>query len=309
MNIEDFLPRNIIKTFIVLIVFGAFSLILHHFFGAKYLEWRYSNEPNTESANEIQQEEKATQQSPEINNASRDNSFRVDTTEALSPAIYKKLDSTKIAQLEYDQQLWKEARGYFTADDYNQYASYDDQTLWELGNQGDLKALHMLADSFKESGRVEDTNQILGFASIHGSTKALTRLATISQVQSWRTEANEKDKINNIKNMLAFAEAAAMRGDLSGIWAGLMELQNNAINLSVDDISDASAIARQIYDDLQNRRSALGLDLFDNSSDPLTDFQMDYMISALPNPNGWATSYINSAVEPVFSSDIAKNPQ
>lgn len=215
---------------------------------------------------------------------------------------FKAIQPHEMILLEDGKIKWAKSRGYFDEEDFSLYASYDDETLWQLAGGGDLLALTLWADSLKEQGRKEDALQTEMTAAIYGSTAALTRLATFHQVSSWQEDLPRSKKLSHIKTMLMYAEVAAKRGDRNGIASGLLELQRRGIKLSKDDLTQISDAADNLFSELEQQREQLGLASFDNAADPLMDIQMNYIISAVPNPGGWATQYMTEIPEIIYAN-------
>lgn len=201
-------------------------------------------------------------------------------------------ETEDIPWLEHESTQWKRTRGYFKKPDYDLYASYDHDTLRQLAREGDLLALDIWAKILKKQKRSIHFLKTQIFAATHGSTKALTDIVNSYQARSWQSNISEHGKHEHIKTMLIYAEMAAMRNDFNGILTSLMEMNQKNIVLSANDLKEITAAAEESYANLEKQRLNLGLNEFENDISSLEVMQMSYMISALPNPNGWATSYL-----------------
>lgn len=299
MEIDDFLPKRVVVSLLIVAVIIAIGILASQKLGPRYLEWRYgTNEEQkaTDNANTPDAETRSPSRLPGGTEVSRGGSV-------LPPALLKKLSSSQILQLEYDQARWNEERGYFSQEHYDQYATYDNEVLSQLAREGDLLALDILADNHQAQGERAQAAHLRWIAAIHGSTAALNDLATMHQVQLWKDGLGDERRTEHLIGMLAHAEVSAMRGDRTGVWTQLMGLHQEKITLEESVIKKSSSVARELYSELESQRAALGLNGFDNSKDALTEFQMDYMISALPNPNQWAAEYIGESPIPVIETD------
>lgn len=207
------------------------------------------------------------------------------------------LEPHEILQLEEDEEKWKRSRGYFSKEDFELYATYDDTTIWQLASEGDLLALSIWAKTLKKQGRDEEALQTKMIAAVYGSSEALTNLATSHQVRSWSESLSEQERVNNIKSMLVYAEVAAKRGDRNGVLAGLLELNHQDVELSPEDVKQIRNAANDLFASLEKQRESLGLESFNNDTNALMQVQMDYMISPLPNKHDWATPYLGRALE------------
>ncbi|MDZ4286010.1 MAG: hypothetical protein U1A23_03720 [Candidatus Sungbacteria bacterium] len=160
---------------------------------------------------------------------------------------------------------WFAQRGNFSFmgdEKLNDYATYDDATLNQLGDAGDLRALHTLADRSKN---INDFKSTLYKASVWGSTEALIRMGAISEADDLDSMSAESRK-QMIIDALSYYDAAQLRGDWWGnIVRGESLLKRYSHDLSQYDKSAIQSNAKKIYADIQRERNALGLGEFDNS--------------------------------------------
>lgn len=160
---------------------------------------------------------------------------------------------------------WFAQRGNFSFmgdEKLNDYATYDDATLNQLGDAGDLRALHTLADRSKN---IKDFKSTLYKASVWGSTEALIRMGAISEADDLDSMSAESRK-QMIIDALSYYDAAQLRGDWWGnIVRGQSLLTRYSHDLTQHDKSIIQSNAKKIYADIQRERNELGLGEFDNS--------------------------------------------
>ncbi|WP_323814128.1 hypothetical protein [Cellvibrio sp. NN19] len=161
---------------------------------------------------------------------------------------------------------WFESRGIYSfrgPDEKNDYQNYDLATLQTLSAQGDIRAMHLLA---KKADNIAASNGILLNAAIHGSTGALSEIGLSLETEFDVRNKSAEDRKPYVMESLAYYEAAQLRGD----WWGNISYSDSLLNRYPMDLTDfdKSQIqkrAQEIYDDLQQRRTQLGLGDFDNS--------------------------------------------
>jgi len=165
---------------------------------------------------------------------------------------------------------WKAARGWYdtsndTADDYK---TYSEEILKQLADNGDIKALHLLA----RWAPLDESSRLLTKAAIHGSTFALVGLSNRVDTDGVLVEKKiPEDKRRPILiEAAAYRQVAAMRGDLMvAKFQGISFLESvYDMKLTNLDLEQVNSRAREIYDSLESERIALGLGKFDNSIPP-----------------------------------------
>lgn len=165
---------------------------------------------------------------------------------------------------------WQAARGWYdtsneTADDYK---TYSEEVLKQLADNGDLKALHLLA----RWAPLDESRALLTKAAIHGSTFALfglsNRVDTGGELVEKKIPEDKRRPI--LIEAAAYIHVAAMRGDLkSAKFQGISSLESiYDMKLTDQDIEQVKSRAQEIYDSLESERIALGLGKFDNSIPP-----------------------------------------
>lgn len=168
---------------------------------------------------------------------------------------------------------WFAQRGNFSFmgdDQLSDYTVYDDNTLNQLGENGDLRALHVLADRSKN---IEDFKNILHKAAVLGSTEALIRMGAINEAEDL-DRMKVEDRKEKILDALSYYDAAQLRGDWWGnIVRGESLLKRYSHELSQQDKETVKVNAKKIYDSFQDERNMKGIGDFDNSvPDPVIKF-------------------------------------
>lgn len=141
------------------------------------------------------------------------------------------------------------------------YTTYDDSVLAQLGENGDLRALHVLADRAKN---IKEFRSILQTAAVFGSTEALVRLGAINEAEDLGNMKSEERK-EKIIQALSYYDAAQLRGDW---WGNIVRGQNlqkrYSHELNEQDKIIIQENAKAIYDQAQSERHTRGLGNFDN---------------------------------------------
>lgn len=163
---------------------------------------------------------------------------------------------------------WQASRGWFdTSGTLGTITKYPEETLKQLAENGDLKALHLLA----YSAPAAESKLLLTKAAIHGSTRALFSLGNNAFILNdvYQNSPEEK-KRPVLREAAAYISVAARRGDLYNfkyMGIGLYESRFN-MKLSENDLNLVSSSAQDIYNSLESQRIELGLGQFDNSIPP-----------------------------------------
>jgi len=167
---------------------------------------------------------------------------------------------------------WFASRGSYDFSDKNlTYKSYDKLTLEQLAAEGNMRAMHALADFYLdpeniEYGGFDPAIEQFWNAAIYGSTGALANLAHIHKIKVYETINSIDGKKSAAIEFLALYKTASLRGDR---WSELSDvptfLKMANIHLPPDDQDKIEARAKEIYNDLESKRNAKGLGNFDNS--------------------------------------------
>lgn len=233
------------------------------------------------SQNQAQQQTVVTQQATRIVTSSAD--------------VYGKYSGTKSQRQEVNKWLFE--HGYTppnATDEENVYNSYNHEALQIMAKNGDISALHVLADRYLDSDYIhshgidilnvfEIRSGFLKEAAIRGSTRALVELGLADKVKN-RYAANSIDESKAAEiGALVFFKAAELRGDPQPFVRGIQTAQVvGGISITERDMQQIDERAHEIYTDLQAKRTQLGLGDFDNS---MSETVMNYFVPATDYPD------------------------
>jgi hypothetical protein len=163
---------------------------------------------------------------------------------------------------------WLESKGYFFRTEISsEYNGYDDDTLHTLADNGDLRALTILADKKISSGDVDIARQYLSRAVVIGSTAAIIKLAIMAQPDQYDVRGlSDKQKVDASIEALSLYRFAALRGDTDAANRGfnsLVELRD--LHIEESDARRISNRASEIFNDYRAQRLAIGYEDFDNT--------------------------------------------
>jgi hypothetical protein len=192
--------------------------------------------------------------------------------------VYGKFSGTKAQMDELNQ--WRFERGYLPPDadkEQNAYNSYTEEALRALAKDGDIAALHVLADRYgdidyiKANGidiltvaRISD--DFLTQAAIRGSTRALMEISVQYEAEYASKAVSPQEKKAAEIEKLAIRKVAYFRGDPDSYLSGLKVAKSvDGVDITDDDKERIDLRAKEIYSQLQEKRKNLGLDDFDNS--------------------------------------------
>lgn len=153
------------------------------------------------------------------------------------------------------------------------YKNYGTSVLEELSDNGDITAMHVLADrylqEYVERGDGENGikihRQIFSKAATYGSTWALNQLALSLSSEAGLIQSSEQRR-NMVFDSLAYLEVSERRGDkLPKITSRKFTLTEHGLSLTEHDLEDIKNRANTIYEELATKRQELGLPEFDNS--------------------------------------------
>lgn len=160
---------------------------------------------------------------------------------------------------------WFSSRGNFSflGPEYlNDYRSYDNKTLHQLSDTGDLKAMYILSE---RADSLEKMREIHWKAALYGSTQAIIEIGSLNEELNFNNldPATKKQKA---MDAFSFYEAAQMRGDWWGIMSSgrSITIRHN-INFTPEEKQKIENKAKSVYNELQEQRIKLGLGEFDNS--------------------------------------------
>lgn len=185
-----------------------------------------------------------------------------------SSATLSGFSPTEMNQIE----AWFASHGNFMFErERGQYASYSMETLKQLSDSGDIRALHELTKLYlnKENSLTYGFDAAVPLywkAAAYGSTNALIELGIITDAK-YRFgvyPAAEKQQAN--LEVLSLYEAAAMRGDKWGelVYEKSM-ISSSGLDLTESDKEFINKRSQEIYNQIQQNRYEMGLGQFDNS--------------------------------------------
>lgn len=170
--------------------------------------------------------------------------------------------------------VWAEERGYdLNGDLTNSYNSLSDEILLSLAEQNDPKAHYILAGRIllAQSNKAEGISSEavikveghLHSASMLGYTSTLNVLTDLALRKA---SAGESTKNDMIIAAYKFALTGIRRGDQNS--ESILSSLKLMFPISDDDYSVATASSIDFYNELSEKRSDLGLPVFNNSTPP-----------------------------------------
>jgi len=166
----------------------------------------------------------------------------------------------------YEIEEFRRDRGYYLRFEKSDYHSYPIETLEELADSGDYKALHVLGLRYQEKGKRGEALSTYAKAAVYGSTSALGSMSTSYQsiYHSVGEDGDQDLRRSALIGALAHSKVAADRGDsIAKISAdSFIEVAN--IDLTDKDIREIDSMAEKIYERLLKERQSLGLGEFDD---------------------------------------------
>jgi hypothetical protein len=199
--------------------------------------------------------------------------------ENIEPANLPPINEPRFSKADLESvKKWEESRGYFSATDYQIYESYGPETIRSLASNGDIKAIYALAKLQALDGA--DKNQIISTyleAATLGSTQALILASGIARTKRHFVQFDGPDGDTLFKKemleSLSLSHVALMRGDKAAL--GKINETKVNLNLTQDDEIYIEKRSREIYNELEAKRLALGLGPFDNSIPEVVDAYLD----------------------------------
>lgn len=175
--------------------------------------------------------------------------------------------------------VWQRSRGHYLLDaqslpaDYeggfesiHPYTAYDDDTLRQLSDGGDMTATTMLADRFL----LTDTKAGIALhqkAAAMGSTYSLLKLA--AEHRSRQMAATEAAREENLVTALALYQVAVGRGDPAGL-AGF-NFASDGQQFTVEQGREICTKALVIRESLDAKRATMNLPPFDDMPSPIPE--------------------------------------
>lgn len=192
-----------------------------------------------------------------------------------------------IGRLEGQWREWAMSRGFPVpagSDGYayeQPYDQYDDETLRGLADNGDMWAQQMLAKRISRTNPAEAI-ELYREAAIRGSVYAMSEMANLfARISDKRREVEFKSQDLALEQVYAMRDAP-VSPEVSGYaWtavaamAGTEPMFGNIAatqlsrQLSDEQKDEACSIASGMYDEIRQRRQALGLGDYDRSPPPI----------------------------------------
>jgi hypothetical protein len=167
---------------------------------------------------------------------------------------------------------WSYSRGhtYWFEGKTDEYSAYDLETLKKLANSGDIHAMEALSRYPGISGKSKI--MLLNRAAVYGSTSALQSIAIGLDSEYSPTDDNFDEKLTpeerhtNQLEAMAYYELAGLRGDKGVKLGGLKYYASyKKIEFTAEEKQQIKVRGRELYNELQQQRTNLGLGDFDNT--------------------------------------------
>lgn len=241
---------------------------------AFYLKYRSSlNKPDHSFAYEVINHNTSVEQVQSVDSS---NAQVTKTEEAKSKKFVPSITFAEYRELTD----WDAARGYFSADELEDYQAYDEQTLKNLSAEGDIKAMGVLSDYYiQKDYRREEARALNYKAAVYGATSVFADLSFSAHTDMLLNEAydeankNPQSRAQAVIEVLAYCKVAAMRGDprasisTMNSYKGVHKIRTGEeLILSPEMLDKIDNRAKEIYDELVRARRELGLGEFDNST-------------------------------------------
>jgi len=178
----------------------------------------------------------------------------------------------------YEIQQWKESLGYFSDSYITVYESYDLETLAHLAQSGDIAALQTLAQYYLSERRKDIAKIAYLDAAARGSTYALTMAAQLHRMEYDDLESEGADGRAELIEAFALYQTAILRGDKEILSSHIKRFAKiYDANFSPGERTLIEKKAQAIYESLEEKRNAMGLDGFDNQTSDLISSYQTYM--------------------------------
>jgi hypothetical protein len=166
---------------------------------------------------------------------------------------------------EADAVAWLAAHGERRSSN-NEYAGYDIETLKTLVKNGDLQAVDALGNAYLMSFGRDAADQFYMDMAARGLTHIFHSIGLNVSVFDYKNAQTTEEKSAAAIEVLALYNVAKLRGDrwINITMANSFVRMNN-IQLSTDDKQKIELRSQEIYNQLQAKRTELGLGDFDNS--------------------------------------------
>lgn len=166
---------------------------------------------------------------------------------------------------------WMESRGYIGPDDEQVYGNYNDTTLIALAKNNDLRAVMFLADKAiitPDGSTAEQREQNIAKATAYWTLgAALGSTTALDYIALYMNRGLDDPRARPVVlNIMAIYKTIEMRGDVDLSKSSQKHfVHERSIVLTPEEQNFVNTQADEIYQDLQNKRRALGLGDFDNT--------------------------------------------
>ena len=145
-----------------------------------------------------------------------------------------------------------------------------------MGDQGDLKALDLLAWRHMQLLNRESAVKTYRKAAVLGSTWALQQLGAIAYKARYKKGVNVEQKIKDRAEIeLSYYQAAILRGDTNFLSTAEVYLEVREIELTDADKKTIRENGIKIFNELKAERAKIGLSEFDSMPLSVREFYTD----------------------------------
>ncbi len=215
------------------------------------------------------------------------------------------------------QQEWYKNSGHLIdAELVESYSGYDEYTLQELASGGDVTAFSLLSQvlSDQRTNIIEkgnDRKAVLDAlaenterrravnidAAVYGSSKALNELGLTELVLARRylKEDNRGAALSSLVKGLAYYENAYKLGDYTSFGVARDFLWKHiGMEITPELLSEVSSVAEQIAEDIENRRTELGVSIAASKAPKIVRQMTAYRmyIDSLDQSDPWTTKIV-----------------
>jgi hypothetical protein len=225
---------------------------------------------------------------------------RIAAEHSSSNGATSRLSYAESAQYFAAQEEWYRQLGYFEPEDRVAYEGYPDETLEILGADGDILALHVLAQRRFDDGQLDEGKEALLLAAMHGSRAALVEMSDFDRSALFRLREGSNGGMDNRRtaavSAAAWLEAAVILGDIRALTIGNILLSDEQIQFTDADLQEVTALAEERIETVNRARERSGMA-------PLSQVQMpanikDGMLTTLRatrgrHDSGWGQQYLD----------------
>jgi hypothetical protein len=148
----------------------------------------------------------------------------------------------------------------------SEYITYGIETLEKLVKDGDVNAIVPLGFAYLRRSGPEVALQFYLDMAAHGYTHVFSEIARLETAYKYEKAVAAEEKLVSAFEVLANYNVAKLRGDSWPYIIGAdFFVSRYNIQLSVEDKLKIESRSQEIYEQIQQKRTALGLGAFDNS--------------------------------------------